>query len=131
MSTTTPRYWSWFDIKEYGILEEGDVLAYELPDYPGPREGTGLYVDLFVDDAKTQPLARLWLAGNRLGLVHVPYEDDVWYAKVALTLRQLYSAGMAAEEAFYNTAGSYAAGPVFEGPLEDIADPAVQGNESI
>lgn len=131
-ATTTPRYWGWFVWQEWDVLEPGDILAYAYPDYGGPREGDGLWVDLYTDHTHTDTIGRLWTADhNRAGLLHLPQEDDVMYAKVALTLRRLNAQNIPADQAFQQIAGEYEAGPVFEGPLDDIADPDIPENNGI
>lgn len=130
--TTTPRYWGWFAWQEWDVFEPGDTMAYAYPDYGGPREGDGLYVDLYVDPLMTTAIGRLWVADHdRLGLLHLPNEDDVMYAKVALTARRMHAQNIPADVAFQDITGQYTAGPVFEGPLDDIADPDLTENEGI
>lgn len=134
MSTpsSTPVYWGWFVPIDQTALTAEQLQAYALPDYGGPRDGYGLYVDLYSDPQREQPVGRLWTAqGDRAGLLHVADEDPVEYASIALTLRLRHRDNVPAEDAFYELAGDYTAGPVFEGPLENIADPDQDANAGI
>lgn len=130
--TTNPQYWGWFNSAELVQMTPEEITAYQLPDYPGPRGDEGIYCDLYADDGRADPIGRLWTAnGNRAGLVHVPDEDGIEYARVALRLRLQFDAGVPAKDAFDAIVEEYTTGEVFQGPLEDIADPSIDENDGI
>lgn len=116
------------------------VDAYSLPDYEGLRTGEGVYVDLYV--GPTNPaieaqgyaritVGRLWTNGTAIGLLHLPAEDSALYTETALRLRLMRRDGIDPRAAFDSTATEFDTGPVFNGALDDIADPDIELNSTI
>lgn len=114
--------------------------AYGLQDYEGERTGEGVYVDLYVGPSNPAIEAkgyaritagRLWTNGTAVGLLHLPAEDSAVYTETALRLRLMRRDGVPPREAFDSTATEFDTGPVFQGELEDIADPDIELNAHI
>ena len=73
---TSPYQWRWFAFDEQLDISKELIPAYGWPDYPGKREGVGMWVDLYTDPKREYPLGRLWTNGNdATGLLHVARED--------------------------------------------------------
>jgi hypothetical protein len=128
MSSTYPIPLRWLPPSSDKI-DEALFAAYELPDYPGPRSGTGRYVDLFWDAEQTCPIGRLWTNDtDGCGLLHVAEMIGTEYTIDALRLRTMRQQGKTATEALDTIARDRHTGPLFQGQLDDIADLDVEVN---
>jgi hypothetical protein len=132
MPLTSPYRWQWFCFDEQMEISVELMQAYDWPDYPGVREGVGMWTDLFTDVAREYPLGRLWTNGvNATGLLHVEREDALEYTIVALRIRAMLHDGKTPQETFDALVEEYTAGPVYQGDLAGIEDPDQPDNEEI
>ena len=123
MTTFQPATPNWLSAAWDTFSAEDPSLqgAYDLRDYPSNQSGEGNWVDMYLTEDESNPIARLWVNPDteNIGLILLPASNVDYATKCALELRQLRDAKVDATAAYSYIKQQYFAGEEQTGELED------------